>query len=269
MHSKLPSTHIPTHHGMEQTRTNSKLIPSSFKQGSWLLSLAETFRQAGAGKSSRRIKWEAACRQTLWKAVGQRHYSKFRLLSSTAGEQSALGFFRIRRWVKTQGLCQMVTFLQLCFVAGRLLIWLLETRGRFPESESFWPYDLVLPSACSAFYDHSVSTLTYVYSVLTLPNTHTPTNASFAFWTIFLSPEKGKAAPWYLLIRSRPSDKVTDGSRGCKPSQRQHERRGGSKEGPRTKDTPERAGGGNGWSKKRISPSVCRKLQCWGQGSSG
>ena len=44
------------------------------------------------------------------------------------------------------------------------------------QSLSAFAYDLVLPSACSAFYDHSVSTLTYVYSVLMLPNTHTHTH---------------------------------------------------------------------------------------------
>lgn len=46
-------------------------------------------------------------------------------------------------------------------------------------------------------------------------NTHTHTHAPIqAFQSIFMSPQKVLAAPWYLVIRSRPSDKVTDTSSG-------------------------------------------------------
>lgn len=45
---------------------------------------------------------------------------------------------------------------------------------------------------------------------------------------------------------------------------------GETKEGPRTKGMPERAGGDNDWSRKRrINPSVCRKLQCVVRGVAG
>jgi hypothetical protein len=80
-----------------------------------------------------------------------------------------------------------VTFLQLGFIASCLLEWLLET----DEGEVFM-------------------------RARTCTHTHTHTHAPIQdFQNIFMSPQKAWSAPWYLVRRSRPSDKVTDPSSGC------------------------------------------------------
>lgn len=84
---------------------------------------------------------------------------------------------------------------------------------------------------------------------------HTRTDTSFTGH--FHVSTKGWAAPWYLVMRNRPSDKVTDSSSGCRHLE--VILKGEPLKVLGTKDLPEGGGRSDSRSKRRIHPSVCRE----------